>query len=343
VLSLLSNDNNSHKPGAVACPAKGTLPPLFTNTMTSGGIFTQLHKLLWSTLTFVGNRRLIGVIRSLFFRDTIFYFEPTEKLVALTIDDGLSRGGSSTSMVKEVLELLARYNAHATFFVCSNYCSGDDEMKQATGDLVHVHGHELGNHMSEDVAGYYSKLGKEEFQVEFESANSVLEDLVNGESDETDRKPQKYFVRWYRALQGVYTPAMQQVLKERNIKISFQDKNSSRMMAEHVLDDCERDAETSTRDNISSGKIMQHVLGDCYSDDWALACRDSSFVYRTTMRQVREGSILITHMPEKNTDREAIFDVLEMLLRDLDSQGYRCVSLGEMWEACGNRHAHSEP
>ena len=126
-------------------------------------------------------------------------------------------------------------------------------------------------------------------------------------SDDDDKSQPPFRIRWYRAPQGVYTNAMKQVLE----------------------------------DNRGDASI-RHVLGDCYCDDWALACQDSSFVYKTTMRQVREGSILITHMPEKNTNREAILDVLERLLCDLNSQGYQCVSLSEMWDICNDQHAHSD-
>ena len=65
--------------------------------------------------------------------------------------------------------------------MCSDYCLGDEEMKQATRDLVHVHGHELGNHMSKDVSGYYSKLNEQDFCDEFEACNRALEELVNEE------------------------------------------------------------------------------------------------------------------------------------------------------------------
>jgi peptidoglycan/xylan/chitin deacetylase (PgdA/CDA1 family) len=286
---------------------------MHTNNMTNIGtrVMTQLRKLLWLTLTAIGNRRLVAVVRRLVpvYRDTIFYFQPTmvngKRLVALTIDDGLSRGGIETSMVKNVVDILAKYNATATFFVCLEYCIGDEEMKQATRDLVHVHGHELGNHMSIDVSRYYSRLNEQDFCNEFEACNRALQDLVNDDDDD-DMSHLPYRIRWYRAPQGIYTRAMKQVLDNRG--------------------------SVSTR----------HVLGDCYCDDWALACRDSAFVYKTTMRQVREGSILITHMPEKNTNREAILNVLERLLCDLDSQGYRCVSLGEMWDICNEQHAHSD-
>lgn len=215
-------------------------------------------------------------------------------------------------MVSAVTSLLEKYNAHATFFVCSDYCNGDDTMRQATRDLVRVHGHELGNHMAEDkCGGHYSKMNEWEFRTEFERVNGILEGLVNNDPDD-DTAPYAP-IRWFRAPQGVFTRAMHRVL-------------------------------SSSAPQDSSGNndpIIHHVLGDCYCDDWALASKDPLFVVRTMKRQVKEGSVAILHMPERGTEREATLVVLETLLRDWDQMGYRCVSLGEMWEACDGRHAHS--
>mmetsp|Transcript_17455 Transcript_17455/g.37839 ORF Transcript_17455/g.37839 Transcript_17455/m.37839 type:complete len:348 (-) Transcript_17455:83-1126(-) len=183
-------------------------------------INVSLHKSLWWTLTRIGTRNIISAVRFLlpWYRDTIFYFRPpqavsAEKLIALTIDDGLSRGGSNTSMVDEVMSILECYNARATFFVCSDYCSVDDRIKKATRDLVLVHGHEIGNHMVEDRSGYYSRLSEVDFREQYESANLILTELAREN------------VCWFRAPQGVFTPTMRRVI------------SSSDIPASHVLGD----------------------------------------------------------------------------------------------------------
>ena len=84
--------------------------------------------------------------------------------VALTIDDGLCRSGSSSSMIAEVRQLLKdgalsactigvgqrlhvrscceEFGAKATFFLCSDYVDGfEDDAKGLLAD-----GHEFANH-----------------------------------------------------------------------------------------------------------------------------------------------------------------------------------------------------
>ena len=90
---------------------------------------------------------------------------------------------------------------------------------------------------------------------------------------------------------------------------------------------------TRTMQRVIDSEEMKHVLGDVYCDDWRLACRDSTFVSEHMLRQVQEGSIIIAHMPEKNTDREAIFIILQQILQELNSLGYRVVSLSELNES----------
>lgn len=87
---------------------------------------------------------------------------------------------------------------------------------------------------------------------------------------------------------------------------------------------------------------MVHVLGDVYADDWALAPRDPAFVARRMLRQARDGSVVICHMPDRALGREGCLDALEMLLEGLERRGMKAVSLAEMWEICGGRHAHSQ-
>uniref|UniRef100_A0A7S4N5M4 NodB homology domain-containing protein n=1 Tax=Odontella aurita TaxID=265563 RepID=A0A7S4N5M4_9STRA len=300
----------------------------------------QLHKLGWSVLTFVGIRRLVSLIRFLFpwYRDTVFYFKvegddlatkiPSDGRIVLTIDDGLSRSGCSTSMVDDLLRLLAKYNARATFFPCTEYCSIDHESRKALRDLVRIHGHDVGNHCSEDVSGFYSRMSEDEFSRELEKSNRVLESIINDDgssggstsvvsdgaitgSDDGHDPPctnpdggrrAQFSVKFFRAPQGLLTRPM--------------------------------------RRSVSSAKMV-HVLGDVYADDWALAPHDPAFVARTMLRQVRDGSIVICHMPDCAVGRERCLDALAMLLEGLEQRGLKVVSLADMWEACGGQHAHS--
>ena len=102
--------------------------------------FTMIVKWFWTLATSIGTRRLGQFLKHNVpaYRDTIFFFEPpvlnsprignhhsphddnpsaavSQNYIALTIDDGLSRGGLETSMVPKLLDLLERYDAKATF------------------------------------------------------------------------------------------------------------------------------------------------------------------------------------------------------------------------------------
>jgi len=72
---------------------------------------------------------------------------------------------------------------------------------------------------------------------------------------------------------------------------------------------------------------MHHALGDCYCDDWAV--EDAEWVARTMLDQVRGGSVLIAHMPERGF-REHILHALELLLQGLRAKGLAVVTLSEL-------------
>ena len=69
-----------------------------------------LLKLLWSSLTALGPRRCARCVKCIRpYGDTLVFVDrgaTTQKRVALTIDDGLSRGGAATSLASEVMALL---------------------------------------------------------------------------------------------------------------------------------------------------------------------------------------------------------------------------------------------
>ena len=172
-------------------------------------------KLLWSSLTALGPRRCARCVRCLRpYGDTLFFVDrgaTTQKRVALTIDDGLSRGGAATSLTSEVLALLKSHGAHATFFVCSDYLSG----VEAEADALVAAGHELGNHLREDRPGYY-----------------WAGDAIAGDIAAATAKIAKHgSVRWFRAPQGLLSPAMSRACREQGLR---------------------------------------HALGDAYCDDWAV-------------------------------------------------------------------------
>jgi peptidoglycan/xylan/chitin deacetylase (PgdA/CDA1 family) len=181
-----------------------------------------LLKSFWSLATTIGLRRLGRVLQRYIpgYSDTIFFFENNNNnnktilngFVALTIDDGLSRGGLESSLVPQVVALLKKYNAHATFFVCTNYLV---PLSSQAADLV-SEGHELGNHLREDLSGYYCNLSREEFQKEIRCANEALDAIDGGVVVGGG-------VRWFRAPQGRMTRVMQEVVAAEGMQSALGD------------------------------------------------------------------------------------------------------------------------
>ncbi|CAE7248052.1 unnamed protein product [Symbiodinium pilosum] len=202
---------------------------------------------------------------------TVFRFPSTEGHVALTIDDGLCRSGSDSSMITEVRQLLKEHSAKATFFLCSDYVDGFEE--DAKGLLAD--GHEFANHCPSDGVDYYN-MQPDEFEAELLKTSRKIQE-VSGEVP-----------RWFRAPQGKYSGTMHGAVSKHG---------------------------------------MHHALGDCYCDDWAV--EDSEWVARTMLAQVRSGSVLIAHMPERGF-REHIFRALELILQGLRQRDLSVVTLSAL-------------
>lgn len=167
-------------------------------------------KLLWSSASLVGLRRLNLLLSRKAYGDTCFFFEGEGVLntVALTIDDGLCRHGAKNSMVDAVAGLLREHNAHATFFVCSKYLNG---LEEEAAHLV-ADGHELGNHLAEDLNFVYPKLSPDSFDDELSKATAAIEAAVPGHN-----------VRWFRAPQGMMTSTMADSVRRQGLRSALGD------------------------------------------------------------------------------------------------------------------------
>lgn len=96
--------------------------------------------------------------------EVLYYVGTEQPVVALTIDDGPSPA------TPEILDLLAKYGARATFFVIG------DHLHQHP-DLAHrliAEGHEFGHHMMRDRASI--ELPPDEFRAEFREMDAVLDE-----------------------------------------------------------------------------------------------------------------------------------------------------------------------
>jgi len=166
------------------------------------------------TASTVGTRNLAyfgsGLLGA--YSDTVFYFSTTyypqvQGQVALTIDDGLCRQDISCSLVSEVLELLRKYKATATFFVCSNYLRGMEDMAR---DLLND-GHELGNHCPEDRE--YASLAPSDFEAALLETSAGIEAITREQG----------CVNWFRAPQARLTGEMHTILQKHGLRHALGD------------------------------------------------------------------------------------------------------------------------
>jgi peptidoglycan/xylan/chitin deacetylase (PgdA/CDA1 family) len=119
----------------------------------------------------------------------VLYFAETDQpLVALTLDDG-----PDPHSTPQILDVLERYEARATFFLISDRVRGNEGLVQ---QMVEA-GHELGNHMTQDRPSI--RLSSAEFEAALLEADSVLSHFTD--------------VRWFRPAGGWYNDAMLSIIE----------------------------------------------------------------------------------------------------------------------------------
>ena len=305
----------------------------------------------WKFAGFCGMRHLGQFLKRAnprAYGDTLLYFDFPDSqqppLVALTIDDGLVRGTDTQewSMVKDVMDLLAKYDAQATFFVCTDYVQNlDQEVRHLLQE-----GHELGNHLQADKCWYYPKLRPAEFAHELRKANAILEELEErcgsggGDVDNNSNQQQqstKKKTRWFRAPQGIMTKDMANaVAQEGNIQ--------------HVLGDCycddwcfaqevdplfDDDESSSNNDNNDANTALTGITANAKQRKQARQCRERIMkqVANIMLAQAQPGSIAILHMPEKGF-RQGNLLALEYFLQGVQKRGWKCVNLTQLQNLC---------
>ena len=116
--------------------------------------------------------------------DDVIYYVPThERVIALTIDDG-----PHPEVTPQILDVLRRYDAKATFFVLGERARGNEALL----DDIRADGHELANHLLEDRPSIF--LSMEEFEEELLMVDSLIQP--------TGR------TKWFRPGSGVFSRQM---------------------------------------------------------------------------------------------------------------------------------------
>jgi peptidoglycan/xylan/chitin deacetylase (PgdA/CDA1 family) len=118
-----------------------------------------------------------------------------ERAVWLTIDDGPS------SQTLEMLDLLDRHRARATFFVVGERAAAHPELIR---EIVR-RGHGIGNHSATHPVRWFWALGPQKMRAEIERTQAILQQI-------TGVRP-----RWFRAVIGMSNPFVANALKREGL------------------------------------------------------------------------------------------------------------------------------
>ena len=125
------------------------------------------------------------------------YFALTNaRIAALTIDDG-----PDPNWTPQILDILAHYQVHATFFLISSKVGGNDQLISR----IVKEGHEIGNHLTEDKWSIYLS------PTEFENAVSEADKILRQFSE----------IRWLRPAGGWYRPHIIETARQYNYQVAL--------------------------------------------------------------------------------------------------------------------------
>lgn len=130
-------------------------------------------------------------VATFFVPGATYFVDTEEKIIALTIDDG-----PDAAATPEILRVLQKYDVRATFFVIGSRVRGNGLLP---GEM-RARGHELGNHLTEDVAAI--RYSASEFEAQMLAADKIINAASrNGNEDD-------FQLSALRPGQGWYSPAM---------------------------------------------------------------------------------------------------------------------------------------
>ena len=131
------------------------------------------------------------------FAPGVFYYADVEEpVIALTIDDGVD-----AIFTPQILEVLDRDRAHATFFLISSTVPGNESIVRS----IVSSGHEIGNHLTEDKPSI--TLSPAEFESALVEAAEILSPF--GE------------LKWLRPASGWYNSTMVDIAHKYNYRVAL--------------------------------------------------------------------------------------------------------------------------
>lgn len=139
--------------------------------------------------------------------EAVYSLEPSEKVVALTIDDGpdeIRTGTANTT--RQILQVLSKHQSHATFFLISSRITPES---QPLVEQMVREGHELGNHLRTDYASV--KLPLKTFEAAVDEADLKIRSAANAKTS----------VSWLRPGGGFCNKQMAKIIRQKNYKAAL--------------------------------------------------------------------------------------------------------------------------
>ncbi|CAD7939102.1 unnamed protein product [Amoebophrya sp. A25] len=273
---------------------------------------------------------------------------------------GSTERADPASLAPDVLDLLSKYNARATFFLITDHCQYEgceDHLKRLLEE-----GHEVGNHGHVDKPLQW--VGTQEFERIVDECNAFLTGLEDDRHGahmksnpvpDTTGESSKSVLLERRMPQGGREQSgvvQQKEAAQLGGRVAVVDRAAPEDGASRRVQEVQggegqqiqRTANTSSLTprlfrapcgmlspsmaRVLTAKGIQHVLGDCYCDD--LMMPDTDWIARTMSQQAKRGSILIMHMPERSR-RSHLLEALDKTLNILVTQRkFKVVTVGEM-------------
>lgn len=147
--------------------------------------------------------------------DVLWHVFTSERVIALTIDDGPS------AYTEEILEILKANDATATFFVIGSHVSNmKDDGDEILQNLIRG-GNELGNHAMYDAPAY--KLPDDELVSQINQVDEIIRNAygaVNGVSGTFEGDA---FPRYYRPGHGWFSTKMRNIVSRLKYKLVLGD------------------------------------------------------------------------------------------------------------------------
>jgi len=217
--------------------------------------------------------------------------------VALTIDDAPGRGEPLT---EEIISLLEEFDAKCTFFVVSNYMDRhEDFLEECVGK-----GHELANHGGDDMFALFPC-----------PCYVPGADLACGADSPYHRHSETEF---------------REVLLDCQRKIDTVNGTipgvAKRRVGAPKWFRPPQGKMSAAMDRVLQSFGYSIAMCDCWGMD--VLC-GADFVQKYTLRHVRDGSILLVHMPEQGF-RDWTLVALRGILAGLKQREIKCVTLSEL-------------